>query len=198
MSIQNEANWLIAMLSKELWLVQIQNSKNSKRTWIQRCRHLCVCPLIDHGREPIRMRELLGLLYKIPIDNTMTVVVLAFCFGFGYRADLIASYESCHMTPKYRSLMTSINSFPFETSSHVCLFWPRAILRLAFSLSQGSIGCSITIHSLVFSEKKTRLSLLSVCKILFHEWTNDSTVWNISYPFWEDFTMCNGNFAFST
>ena len=27
MSIQNEANWLVATLSKELWLVQIQNSK---------------------------------------------------------------------------------------------------------------------------------------------------------------------------
>jgi len=27
MSIQNEANWLVAMLSKKLWLVQIQNSK---------------------------------------------------------------------------------------------------------------------------------------------------------------------------
>ena len=45
---KSEANWLIAMLSKELWLVR---------------RHLCVCPLIDHRREPIRMRELLGLLY---------------------------------------------------------------------------------------------------------------------------------------
>ena len=31
LSIQNEANWLVAMLSKELWLVQIQNSKNSKK-----------------------------------------------------------------------------------------------------------------------------------------------------------------------
>ena len=28
MSIQNEANWLVAIPSKELWLVQIQNSKN--------------------------------------------------------------------------------------------------------------------------------------------------------------------------
>ena len=30
MSIKNEANWLVAILSKELWLVQIQNSKNLK------------------------------------------------------------------------------------------------------------------------------------------------------------------------
>ena len=57
MYIKNEANWLAAMLSKELWLVQIQNSKNLKKTWIERCRHLRVCPLIDHGREPITMRE---------------------------------------------------------------------------------------------------------------------------------------------
>ena len=35
-----------------------------KKTSIVRCRHLCVCPLIDHRREPIRMRELLGLLYN--------------------------------------------------------------------------------------------------------------------------------------
>ena len=56
LSIKNEANWLVAMLSKELWLVQIQNSKNFKKTWIERCRHLCVCPLIDHRREPIRRR----------------------------------------------------------------------------------------------------------------------------------------------
>ena len=38
--------------------------KKFKKTWIERCRHLCVCPLIDHRREPIRMRELLGLLYN--------------------------------------------------------------------------------------------------------------------------------------
>ena len=57
MSIQNEGNWLVAMLSKELWSVQSQNLKNSKQTWIERCRHLCVCPLIGHRREPIRMRE---------------------------------------------------------------------------------------------------------------------------------------------
>jgi len=35
-----------------------------KKTWIERCRHLCVCPLIEHRWEPIRMREFLGLLYN--------------------------------------------------------------------------------------------------------------------------------------
>ena len=40
------------------------NSK-FKKTWIEHGRHLCVCPLTDHRREPIRMRELLGLLHKI-------------------------------------------------------------------------------------------------------------------------------------
>ena len=38
--------------------------KKFKKTWIERCHHLCVCPLIDHRREPIRMQELLGLLYN--------------------------------------------------------------------------------------------------------------------------------------
>ena len=28
-----------------------------KKSCIERCRHLCVCPLIDHRREPIRMRD---------------------------------------------------------------------------------------------------------------------------------------------
>ena len=73
MSIQNEANWLVAMLSKELWLVQIQNSK---QTWIERCRHLCVCPLIDHRREPIRMRELLGLIYNMHMVHHLLVLVI--------------------------------------------------------------------------------------------------------------------------
>ena len=42
----------------------IGSNSKFKKTWIERCRHLCVCPLIDHRREPIRMRELLGLLYN--------------------------------------------------------------------------------------------------------------------------------------
>ena len=43
--------------------------KKFKKSWIERCRHLCVCPLIDHRREPIRMRELLGLLYNYYIED---------------------------------------------------------------------------------------------------------------------------------
>ena len=39
--------------------------KKLKKTWIERCRHLCICPLIDHRRELIRMQELLGLLYNM-------------------------------------------------------------------------------------------------------------------------------------
>ena len=31
--------------------------KKFKKTWIECCRHRCVCPLIDHRREPIRIRE---------------------------------------------------------------------------------------------------------------------------------------------
>ena len=84
MSIKNEANWLVAMLSEELWLVQSQNSKNSKKTWIERCRHLCVCPLIDHRQEPIWMRELLGLLYNI-LDS---IVWQTLSFWFGYHCIL--------------------------------------------------------------------------------------------------------------
>ena len=34
----------------------------------------------------------------------MTVVVLAFCLGFGYRANHIVSYESFYMTPKILSV----------------------------------------------------------------------------------------------
>ena len=41
----------------------IGSNSKFKKTWIERCRHLCVCPLIDHRREPTRMRELL-ILYK--------------------------------------------------------------------------------------------------------------------------------------
>ena len=37
----------------------------------------------------------------------MTVVVLAFCFGFGYRANHIVSYESLYMTPKILSVSPS-------------------------------------------------------------------------------------------
>ena len=62
LSFQNKANWLVAMLSKELWLVQ--KSRNCQ-IWIECCRHLCVCPLIDHSREPIKMRAELSLLYNI-------------------------------------------------------------------------------------------------------------------------------------
>ena len=47
--------------------------KKFKKTWIERCRHLCVCPLIDHRRGPIRMRELLGLLYKRSLTWCSTV-----------------------------------------------------------------------------------------------------------------------------
>ena len=41
--------------SKELWLIQIQNSKKLKKTWIERCRHVCVCPLIDHTNQNMRV-----------------------------------------------------------------------------------------------------------------------------------------------
>ena len=37
----------------------------------------------------------------------MTVVVLAFCFGFGYRANHIVSYESLYMTPKILTVSPS-------------------------------------------------------------------------------------------
>ena len=42
------------------WLQRIVIGSNSKfkkfkKTRIERSRHLCVCPLIDHRREPIRM-----------------------------------------------------------------------------------------------------------------------------------------------
>ena len=47
LSTQNEANWLVAMLSKELWLVQRITQLSN---WIVGCRHICVCPLIDHSR----------------------------------------------------------------------------------------------------------------------------------------------------
>ena len=51
-------DWLLRLAKNCDWFkFKIQ------KTWIERCRHLCVCPLIDHRREPIRMRELLGLLY---------------------------------------------------------------------------------------------------------------------------------------
>ena len=56
LSIQNEANWLVAMLSKELWLVQ-RIMQLWKKIWFECCCHLCVCPLIDHRQEPIKMRE---------------------------------------------------------------------------------------------------------------------------------------------
>ena len=62
-----QTDWLLCLAKNCDWLkFKIQKFKT---TWIERCRHLCVCPLIDHRREPIRMRELLGLLYKRCIDN---------------------------------------------------------------------------------------------------------------------------------
>ena len=33
-------------------------------TWIW--RHLCVCPLIDHGQQPMKMHTEVTLLYKLP------------------------------------------------------------------------------------------------------------------------------------
>ena len=38
--------------------------KIQKKNFESRAVVICVCPLIDHRREPIRMREKLGLLYK--------------------------------------------------------------------------------------------------------------------------------------
>ena len=43
-------DWLLCLAKNGDWF-------NLKKNWIERCRHLCVCPLIDHRREPIRMRE---------------------------------------------------------------------------------------------------------------------------------------------
>ena len=42
----------------------IGSNSKFKKNWIERCCHLCVCPLIDHRGEPIGMRELIGLLYN--------------------------------------------------------------------------------------------------------------------------------------
>ena len=43
----------------------------SKEIEIEHCHHLGLCPLIDHRREPIRVLELLGLLYKKQIDSML-------------------------------------------------------------------------------------------------------------------------------
>ena len=45
--------------------IVIGSNSKFKKTWIERCRHLCVCPLIDHRREPIRMRELCKLPWAV-------------------------------------------------------------------------------------------------------------------------------------
>ena len=45
----------------------------------------------------------------IPIHNTMTVIVLAFCFEFGYRANRIVSYESCYMTASHRDILVALS-----------------------------------------------------------------------------------------
>ena len=63
-------DWLLCLAKNCDWLkFKIQNFK---KTWIERCLHLCVCPLIDHRRELIRMQELLGLLYKKGWHNGWT------------------------------------------------------------------------------------------------------------------------------
>ena len=48
-------DWLLCLAKNCDWFkFKIQKIK---KTWIKRCRHLCVCTLIDHRWEPIRMRE---------------------------------------------------------------------------------------------------------------------------------------------
>ena len=45
-------DWLLCIAKNCDWFkFKIQNYL------IERCCHLCVCPLIDHRQEPIRMRE---------------------------------------------------------------------------------------------------------------------------------------------
>ena len=63
----------------------------------------------------------------IPIDNTLTVVVLAFCFGFEYRANHIVSYESCYRTPCHVVSCKRFVPCPFDPSSfkRIQILWRR-------------------------------------------------------------------------
>ena len=45
MSKKNEANWLVAMLSKDMWLVQIQNSKKLESSAVVICASVLLGPV---------------------------------------------------------------------------------------------------------------------------------------------------------
>ena len=49
-------DWLLCLPRNCDWF-KFKIKKKIKKNLIERCRHLCVCPLIDHRREPITMRE---------------------------------------------------------------------------------------------------------------------------------------------
>ena len=50
-----QTDWLLCLAKNCDWFKF--KIKKIQKFWIERCRHLCVCPLIDQRREPIRMRE---------------------------------------------------------------------------------------------------------------------------------------------
>ena len=92
-------DWLLCLAKNCDWFkFKIQKFK---KTWIERCRHLCVCPLIDHRREPIRMRELLGLLYKVMWMHTIWGSHIS---GLGMRAKGLCGLDSyqCHLSNSKR------------------------------------------------------------------------------------------------
>ena len=74
----------------------------------------------------------------------MTVVVLAFCFGFGYRANHIISYESFYITPKILpvSLLTT-KEHPYKVKKiYKAVSWKLIYIRfLTLSLIMKKLPC---------------------------------------------------------
>ena len=107
-----QTDWLLCLAKNWDWFkFKIQKFK---KTWIERCRHLCVCPLIDHRREPIRMRELLGLFCKAKQIHGHTKTTVCICSTSHHDLSLPLTGDLLHPTTLGKVVTDFIKNYTVE------------------------------------------------------------------------------------
>ena len=106
------------------------DKSRSCQTWIERCRHLCVCPLTDHSWEPIKRSAELSWFNKITckLQDFLTVadennkLIKIFVFFFSSSVQLGTKYPSIGVSILFVFFATCSWYFehPIEAKSPLC------------------------------------------------------------------------------
>ena len=84
LSVQNEANSLGFFFTNQRILIGSEKSRCCQ-AWIERCYHVCVCPLIDYSWEPIKRRAELIYHNYISLPRLSNIWKRTFSFLICFR-----------------------------------------------------------------------------------------------------------------